>query len=140
MKYEESTNITRRDFIKLAALDGRIGSTKWRDQLSNFRIFPRLKGWAGLQNGTLEIKSSPSPDSETVGVLYEDGVLPWLGEVFGKQPMYVFYNQKWVETPEGFVYGPYFQPVRNLPNQPSKNFHFSLGPGMWVEVTVHTWM
>jgi lipoprotein-anchoring transpeptidase ErfK/SrfK len=46
-------------------------------------------------------------------------------------------NQRWVETPYGYVWGGNLQPVRNLPNSPVSTLpNTSLSPGMWVEVTV----
>ena len=64
-------------------------------------------------------------------------MVPWLREVVGDTPAYVFNNQRWVEIPEGFVPGTLLQPVRNLPNAPVSALNeSSLGPGMWVEVTV----
>ena len=63
--------------------------------------------------------------------------VPWLREVVGDVPSYVFNNQRWVEIPDGFVPGTLLQPVRNLPNTPVSALNeSSLGPGMWVEVTV----
>lgn len=131
-------SVTRRDFIKLAALGmGGLAFQRWGGQLFELIDFPQADRLGRAAKGTLEIKARPNPDSATVGVLYEDGVLPWLREVVGEQPGYIFYNQKWVETPEGYVYGPYFQPVRNLPNEPVESLpSSSLGAGMWAEVTV----
>jgi lipoprotein-anchoring transpeptidase ErfK/SrfK len=90
-----------------------------------------------VTKGMMEIKTRPDPNAQTVGVIYEDGVVPWLREVVGDVPSYVFNNQRWVEIPEGFVPGTLLQPVRNLPNVPVSALNeSSLGPGMWVEVTV----
>lgn len=91
----------------------------------------------GRACATVEIKSRPDPESETVGILYEDGVLPWIKSITGQKPSFVFSNQKWVETPQGYVYSAYFQPVFNKPNEPLENLpSTSLGPGTWAEVTV----
>ncbi len=129
--------ISRRDFLKLAALGlGSLGLRAWRNP-AILPDFPQAERLGRAANGTLEIKARPDPDSQTVGVLYEDGVLPWVREVAGERPAYIFYNQKWVETSEGYVYAPYFQPVRNLPNEPVEELpSSSLGAGMWAEVTV----
>ncbi len=99
--------------------------------------FPKSERLARVCGGKLEIKARPAADSQTVGVVYEDAVLPWLKEVVGEKITPVFNNQRWVEVPDGFIYGPYLQPVKNLPNQPVQSLQTSsLGPGMWVEVTV----
>jgi len=91
----------------------------------------------GRACATLEIKSQPDPASATLGYAYEDYVYPWIGETVGLQPNYVFSNQKWVEIPEGYVYGAYFQPVKILKNQPVSQLpQTSLGQGMWAQVSV----
>ncbi len=91
----------------------------------------------GRACATLEIKARPDPESATLGVLYEDYVVPWLREVSGLNPYYVFNNQRWVEIPDGYVYAPYLQPVRNLANTPISTLPTgSMGNGMWAEVTV----
>jgi lipoprotein-anchoring transpeptidase ErfK/SrfK len=70
-------------------------------------------------------------------MLREDTVVPWLREVISPKPSFVFNNQRWVETPEGFIYGAYLQPVENLPNKPVQSLaNSSHGPGMWAEITV----
>jgi lipoprotein-anchoring transpeptidase ErfK/SrfK len=99
--------------------------------------FPQSDRLARVCKGKWDIKARPNPDSKTVGVVYEDAVFPWLSEVVGEKPSFVFNNQRWVETPDGYIYAPFLQPVRNLPNQPVQALpQGSLGPGMWVEVTV----
>jgi hypothetical protein len=70
-----------------------------------------------------------------VGKLYEDAVVSWSREVVGKNLYRA--NQRWVETPDGYIWSPYLQPVRNTPNSPSTELpETSLGTGMWVEVSV----
>jgi hypothetical protein len=82
-----------------------------------------------------ELKRRPNPDSPTLGPVYEHTVVPWLREVVGKRP-YRF-NKRWVETPDGYIWAPYLQPVRNLFNQPLFNLpQTSLGAGIWAEVCV----
>jgi len=44
-------------------------------------------------------------------------------------------NQRWVETNEGYIYSPYLQPVRNLPNTPLTAVP-SGKKGFWAEVTM----
>jgi len=85
--------------------------------------------------GMAEVKTKPDADSTTISKVYEDEVLPWLREVIGRRPYRR--NQRWVETPGGYIWLPYLQPVKDLPNE-LINFlpETSLGAGMWVEVTV----
>ena len=68
--------------------------------------------------------------------MYEDAVIPWLREVVGPHPGRI--NQRWIETPDGYIWGGYVQPVLNKPNVPTTDLpqHTSLGAGMWAEVTV----
>jgi lipoprotein-anchoring transpeptidase ErfK/SrfK len=82
-------------------------------------------------------KAQPYEDSQTVGVLYEDAVVPWLREIAAKEPNYNYFSQKWVEIPEGYIYAANLQPVRNYPNQAvDQLLPTSTGQGMWAEVTV----
>lgn len=127
----------RRDLFKFAGLG--LGGLALRPMSGFFQMpqFPQAERLGRVAVGKVELKQRPDPDSATVGVLYEDAVLPWLREVSGVRPSWIFNNQRWVETPQGFIYGPYLQPVQNRPNQPLKELKpASLGQGMWVEVTV----
>lgn len=119
---------TRRDFLRRSALS--IGGLF----LPSFPFLQEEK-LGRLTVGMLELKQRPDPESPTVGTIYEDAVLPWLREVVGRRPFRQ--NQRWVETPQGYVWAPYLQPVRNQSNTPVPNLpETSLGPGMWAEVTV----
>ena len=99
--------------------------------------FPASERLGRVCVGKVDIKSRPDGDSQTTSVLYSDAVVPWLREVVGQQHSFYASNLRWVETPDGFIWAPYLQPVRNHPNQPIDNLpQSSLGAGMWVEVTV----
>jgi len=130
--------LSRRNFLQSAAIGaGGLILSRWEDRLYQIPDFPEAGKLGRAAKGTIEIKSRPDPDSNTVSLLYEDGVLPWLRSVVARNPGYVFNNQNWVETPEGYAYGAFFQPVRNLPNEPLAELPASsIGPGMWAEVTV----
>ena len=65
--------------------------------------FPDAKRLGRVAVGSVELKVQPDSNSQTLGLLYEDAVLPWLGEVSGTSPAYIFNNQRWVETPEGYI-------------------------------------
>jgi len=136
-----SAKISRRSFVKLALVSagGLVGSPllqSARKAQAALTEFPQADLLARVCVGKIDLKARPDEESDTVGVLYEDAVLPWLREVAGRKPWYI--NQRWVETPEGFIYSPYLQPVRNLQNQPVDKFEQTTqrGEGMWVEVTV----
>jgi lipoprotein-anchoring transpeptidase ErfK/SrfK len=109
----------------------------WLEKSIFLPEFPSAERLGRIAVGMVELKQRPDLESPTLGVLYEDAVLPWLREVSGAKPAFIFNNQRWVETPQGFIYGPYVQPVYNQPNLPVDQLPpSSRGPGMWVEVTV----
>jgi lipoprotein-anchoring transpeptidase ErfK/SrfK len=128
-------SISRRDFLKLIALG--MGSLAFRPmiQLATLPDFPLAERLGRVNAGKIDVKARPDADSQTTGVLYEDAVVPWLREVVGVNLYRT--NQRWVETPEGYIWSPYLQPVRNAPNPPLQSLpDNSLGAGMWVEVSV----
>jgi lipoprotein-anchoring transpeptidase ErfK/SrfK len=134
MKVDE---ITRRSFIKLIG----IGLTGLGFQpilySRNLTEFPTNERLGRVCVGMVYIKAQPSETSQTVGVLYEDAVVAWLSEVIAKEPNYNYFNQKWVETPDGYIYSTNLQPVKNHPNQALDTLlPNNTGEGMWSEVTV----
>lgn len=87
-------------------------------------------------DGWINLRARPSTSGEILGKLYEDTVVVWLREVIGEYDPYLL-NQRWVETPEGYIHLPSVQPVGNRPNTPLESLpQTSLGVGMWAEVTV----
>jgi lipoprotein-anchoring transpeptidase ErfK/SrfK len=129
--------LSRREFLKLAALSlGGLSFRYYGDRLA-LPEFPKAERLGRVAVGKVELKMRPDPDSPTLGVLYEDAVVPWLKEAAGARTAAIFNNQRWVETPDGYIYGPYLQPVYNRPNQPVETLPpSSRDPGMWAEVTV----
>jgi hypothetical protein len=128
---------TRREFLKLAALS--LGGLSFRYYGDGLALpdFPKVERLGRVAVGKVELKMKPDAESATLGVLYEDAVVPWLREAAGMRTAAIFNNQRWVETPKGYIYGPYLQPVYNRPNQPVEALPpSSREPGMWVEVTV----
>lgn len=127
----------RRKFIK----QGLIG-------VGALAVFPSLRklqletDWPigiklGRVLGKVELKSKPNLDSTTLGVLYEDAIVEWLQEVIGGPNYYYSRNLRWVETPDGYIYAPFLQPVKNIPNTPVEVLPNVDGEsGMWVETTV----
>jgi lipoprotein-anchoring transpeptidase ErfK/SrfK len=125
----------RRDFLKLAAISlGSLGLTPWK------RLFVLPDFPAGERLGRVvwwgtELKTRPSLDSPAVRKLVEDELFPWVREVVGRHPTEI--NQRWVETPEGYIWSPHLQPAGNTANDPIDSLpQTSLGLGMWAEVTV----
>ncbi len=126
--------LNRRDFLKLAALSTSALALRpyTKPPLPDF---PQVDQLGRITVGKMDVYVQPNVSSQIVGELYEDSVFPWNREVVGSIPGRI--NQRFVETPYGFVWGGYVQPVWNRPNTPIANLpQTSLGPGMWVEVTV----
>ncbi len=152
------TPLTRGDFIKLAGLG--LGGLAFRFRSSTESLQPtdvslqppvnglqhRLLARAGNQlaefpqaerlgrvlGDKVEVKARPNDESPTVKELFTDAVVVWLSEVVGSRLLWN--HQRYVETPEGYIYSPNLQPVRNQSNQP---LTILPGPeGAWVEVTV----
>ncbi|RIK32509.1 MAG: hypothetical protein DCC56_01495 [Anaerolineae bacterium] len=127
-------NVSRRDFLKLAALSA--GSLAFRP-LAKLSLpeFPQADFLGRITIGKMDLYARPDTNSQIVGALYEDNIVPWNREVVGSMPGRV--NQRFVETPNGFLWGGYVQPVQNQVNIPATSLlQTSLGEGMWVEVTV----
>ena len=126
--------ISRRDFLKLAALG--TSALAFRPFVSSaLPEFPQADKLGRNAVGKMDLYARPDANSQIVGALYEDNIVPWIREVVGSMPGRT--NQRFVETPNGFVWGGYIQPVWNKPNSPVTTLPTtSLGPGMWVEVTI----
>jgi len=140
--------ISRRDFLKLTT--AALGSSM---TLSAFKPFSRkFHGLSTLPDfpegdflarncvgGIVNVMSRPSPNSSVVTSVYEDAVFSWLQEVPGEELDMNRINQRWVETPGGYIYSSNLQPCKNMPNEPLKTMPApgSDGvPGFWVEVTI----
>lgn len=126
--------ISRRDFLKLAALGA--GALAFRPfSKQALPEFPQADLLGRVTIGKVDVFTRPDANSQIVGALYEDNVVPWIREAVGPMPGRI--NQRWVETPYGFVWGGNLQPVWNQPNPAVATLpETSLGQGMWVEVSV----
>ena len=90
--------------------------------------FPQGDKLGRITVGKMDVFATPDASGQPIGALYEDNLVPWIREVVGSMPGRV--NQRFVETPNGFIWGGYVQPVRNQPNVPITNLPAtSLGPG-----------
>lgn len=128
-------HLSRRAFLKLSALG--LGAMALRPWKSLFALgdFPAAQRLGRISEGKAELRLRPDYDSQVVGVLYEDAVIPWLREVVGYWPGRN--NQRFVETEEGYLWAPLVQPVHNSLNTPVDSLPIGgETPGMWVEVTV----
>jgi len=141
--------ISRRDFLKLTGLGlGALAFDPFErlalsqppyiqfptsERLGRVGVFP---DWYFT-----EIKSKPTGYSSTVRRIEEDEVVEWNREGIGADAV-SFENfvaqgpsKTWVETPEGYIYEPHLQPIRNLPNTPMAAMPEGKA-GFWAEVTV----
>jgi hypothetical protein len=135
-------NVSRRDFLKLAGLG--LGAMAFNpfDRFSlphmPFAQFPtgeRLGRVSVFPNFyTAEIKARPDENAAVVANVPEDSVVEWLREVVGSN-YYGGRNRTWIETPEGYIYAPFVQPVRNVSNTPIAAMPEGKA-GFWAEVTV----
>src|SRR5512146_3308707 len=97
--------ISRRDFLRgttlgLASL-AVLPFESWMPQAG----FPQSEKLGRVTVGMAEVRAKPDADSPTVAKVYEDAVVPWLREVVGRRPYRR--NQRWVETPQGYIWAPY---------------------------------
>jgi len=132
------TTFSRRDFLKIAGaslgalafrrFEGMFPSSSFQfpegERLGRVSVFPNYF--------STSIKTEPFPNAPDVRALPEDELIVWLHEVVGGAKSI---SKRWVETPEGFVYAPDLQPVRNFPNIPMTAVPEGKS-GFWAEVTV----
>ncbi|MBG7609995.1 MAG: L,D-transpeptidase [Anaerolineae bacterium] len=127
--------ITRRDFLKMTAFGfGNLALIPGKSYVG-LLDFPEADRLGRVCVGRTDLKIKPDYESASVGVLFEDEVLPWVKDVVGSWPWRN--NQRWVETPSGYIWSPYLQPVANQPQEPINILPVSgETPGMWVEVNI----
>ncbi len=127
-------SISRRDFLKLVGGTAGLMALKPYSRVLTLPEWPQGKRLGrNCTGGVIPIKSSPNDNDTTLKEVYEDTIFEWNREVVGRRDFYV--NQRWVETPEGYVYSSYLQPVENRPNEPLKEIPAGQ-TGFWAEVTV----
>jgi hypothetical protein len=85
--------------------------------------------------GTIAVHVRPDLNSGIVRNAYRDEVFPWIRELTAERLDYNNPNQRWVETPEGFIRSAQLQPCRNSPNVPLTSMPEGVN-GFWAEVTV----
>jgi hypothetical protein len=96
------------------------------EQLGRVSVFPYFY--------STEIKAKPHQYAAAIRNIPEDGVVEWLREVVGTDN-FGGVSKTWVETPEGYIYAPHVQPVRNVLNTPMAAMPEGKA-GFWAEVTV----
>jgi len=125
--------ITRRDFLKLVGGTAGLMAMRPFSRVLPLPDFPQGERLGRVVDGKWEVKRTANDQDATVSEVYGDTVVPWLREVVGRRENYL--NQRYVETPNGFIYAPYLQPVKNQPNQPLQTLPAGQA-GFWAEVTV----
>lgn len=137
-------NTNRRQFLRLSVLAlGSLAFTPWKYWAEVQAQFPDAEKLGRVTQGKVDIRTRPYVNSPITKSIYDDAVVPWLREVVGEAPG-GYGSSRWVETPDGYIYAPRLQPVKNivntavtsLPSTPEGAVPGGTGRGMWVEVTV----
>jgi hypothetical protein len=126
--------ITRRDFLKLVGGTAGLMALRPFSRVLPLTDFPIGDKLGRVVEGKWELKYSPNEQDPKVKDVYGDTVVKWLREVVGRRDT-GHLNQRYIETPEGYLYSSYVQPVKNMPNQPLKEMPQGRS-GFWAEVTV----
>ncbi|MEA3327634.1 MAG: L,D-transpeptidase [Chloroflexota bacterium] len=90
----------------------------------------------GEPGANVDIKSEPYWNAPSSGTAFYDDVFLWKQEVIARQLDQNRINQRWVETPEGYIYADYLQKVKHIPQEPLNQLPETPdgGQGMWIEV------
>lgn len=135
--------LSRRDFLKLAGLGlGALAFSPYKrldlEYFSSPKRLPQFPGSAiigRVVDTGIDLRSRPTNAADTsIAKLEADTLLEWEREVVGNV-IGGLSNQRYVETPQGYVYGSVVQPTRNLPNTAVTEIPAGQ-PGFWAEVTV----
>lgn len=138
-------NLSRRDFLKIAgaglgALAFNPYTTLDFEYLSTPKRLPQFPGSeiiGRVVDPGVDLRNRPTNDpslNTSIRKLGADTLMEWGREVIGNV-VGGLSNQRYVETPEGYVYSSVLQPTRNRPNTPITEMPAGQ-QGFWVEVTV----
>lgn len=131
--------LSRRDFIKLAGLgagamalrpfNGILPAYPWQEFPQGERL--------GRLTASVGYRTAPRVDYPEQAKVYEDSVVPIIREVVAGPTSKDLnnLNQRWFETPNGYLWADLVQPVRNHVNEPLKAIPDGK-KGFWAEVTV----
>lgn len=136
--------ISRRDFLKLSGLGLSalafkpylIPSYEYFATPKRLPQFPTSEIIGRVTDPGIDLRSRPTNDpnlNTSIGKLDADTLVEWNREVIGNV-IGGLTNQKYVETPQGYIYGSVLQPTRNIPNTPVTEL--PNGQGFFAEVTV----
>jgi hypothetical protein len=138
-------SFSRRDFLKVAGVG--LGAMAFNPY--HFRVpeslampkrllaFPNSDIIGRVVDPDIDLRNYPTNDpnlNTSIGKLPADTLVEWGREVVGNV-VGGLSNQRYVETPQGYIYGSVLQPTRNLPNTPIQQIPAGQS-GFWGEVTV----
>ncbi len=141
-------NISRRDFLKLSGVGlAGLSTLAFKPyRLPDYGIFsspkrlpqfPTSEIIGRVVDGDIDLRSQPTNDpnlNTSLAKLSADTLVEWNRQVVGNV-LFGLNNQRYVETPQGYIYASVVQPTRNLPNTPITEMPAGQ-PGFWAEVTV----
>jgi hypothetical protein len=138
-------NLSRRDFLKIAGAGlGALAFSPYRSSaLEYFSAPKRLPQFPAsaiigrVVDPGIDLRSRPTNDpgqNTSLAKLDADTLVEWNRQVIGNV-IGGLNNQRYVETPQGYIYSSVLQPTRNLPNTPTTEMPAGQ-PGFWAEVTV----
>ena len=137
--------LSRRDFLKITGAGlGALAFNPYKfSELDALHLPKRLPQFPASEiigrvvDPDIDLRSRPTNDpglNTSIGKLSADSLIEWGREVVGNV-VGGLSNQRYVETPQGYVYGSVVQPTKNKPNTPVTEMPSGL-PGFWAEVTV----
>ncbi|HLA08149.1 MAG TPA: L,D-transpeptidase [Anaerolineales bacterium] len=137
--------ISRREFLKLAGVGlGTLAFNPHRERDLELAArpkrlpqFPTSEIIGRVVDPDIDLRNSPTNDprlNTSIGKLPADTLVEWGRQVVGNV-IGGLNNQRYVETPNGYIYSSVLQPTRNLPNTPISEMPAGQ-PGFWAEVTV----
>lgn len=131
----KANNLSRREALKVAGLGiAGLSMPAFHDPMLPARTDP-VSRLGRICAASVDVFSQPDATSSSVATLYEDSLIECHRELVGYHPYRI--NQRWIETPDGYIWSPNVQPVENHPNpEPLTLVETSQGPGLWAEVSV----
>ncbi len=137
--------LSRRDFLKLTGLG--VGALALNPQRvlgvehvstpKRLPQFPNSEIIGRVVDPDIDLRNRPTNDpnlNTSIAKLGADTLVEWNRQVIGNV-IGGLTNQRYVETPNGYIYSSVLQPTRNLPNAPLAEMPAGQ-PGFWAEVTV----
>ena len=135
-------SFSRRDFLKLTSLGvGVLALYPVKPAFKTPHLLPQFPAGDFLGRVAVtpnfystEIKARPDSSAPAIRNAAQDEIVIWQRALVGTDA-FGGNSKTWAETPEGYMYIPHLQPVRNLPNTPMASIPQGQS-GFWAEVTV----